>query len=62
MTRPILAAIAALGLLAGCGADGEPFEPTASVGVGVNSRTGVSTEANVGATNGSFSFNLGLKR
>jgi hypothetical protein len=45
-------------LLAGCGADGAPFRPTASGGVSIGSN-GVSTNTDVGVTNGALSLDLG---
>ncbi len=45
--------------LAGCGADGEPMRPNASVGVSVGSN-GTNTNATVGASNGTFSVGIGL--
>jgi len=58
MTRLVFA-LSAFALLAACGADGEPFRPTASGGISVGTN-GVSTNANVGATNGTFSVGLSL--
>ncbi|MDB4213572.1 hypothetical protein N9741_01730 [Octadecabacter sp.] len=58
MTR-IIIAFCTLALLAACGADGEPFRPTASGGVTIGTN-GVSTNANVGATNGTFFLGLSL--
>ena len=58
MTRSVLA-LCALVVLAACGADGEPFRPTASGGVTIGT-TGISTTANVGATNGTVSIGLSL--
>ncbi|MFG5383981.1 MULTISPECIES: hypothetical protein [unclassified Yoonia] len=45
--------------LAGCGADGAPFTPNASVGVGIGSG-GVSTSTTVGASNGTVSVGVGF--
>ncbi|WP_217810137.1 hypothetical protein [Salibaculum griseiflavum] len=56
--KKTLALIALLGLAA-CGADDPPFQPTAGVGVSVGSG-GVSTNASVGATNGTVSVGLNL--
>jgi len=48
----------ALGL-AGCGAAGDPFRPTANVGLNIGSG-GVTPSASVGATNGIFSVGANL--
>ncbi|MDR9428588.1 MAG: hypothetical protein RI538_09415 [Salibaculum sp.] len=56
--RPILALIALLGTAA-CGADAPPVRPSAGVGVSVDN-AGVSTNANLGATNGIVSVGLSL--
>lgn len=45
--------------MSGCGADGEPFRPTANMGVSIGS-DGVTPSATVGATNGPLSVSLGL--
>lgn len=45
--------------LAGCGADGAPLAPNASVGVGVGSN-GVTTGGSVGASNGTVSVGVGF--
>ncbi len=45
--------------LAGCGADGAPFTPTANVGLSVGTN-GVSTGASVGASNGTVSVGVGI--
>ena len=58
MTRSVIA-FCTFALLAACGADGEPFRPTASGGISIGT-DGVSTSANVGATNGTFSVGLSL--
>ena len=44
--------------LAGCGAAGDPWQPTANVGMTVGSG-GVSTTTTVGATNGPFTISVG---
>jgi len=54
-----LAACLALLILAACGADGDPLRPTASGSVSVGSG-GVSTDATIGATNGTVTFGLSL--
>ena len=58
MTRTVLA-FCTFALLAACGADGAPFRPTANAGVSIGTG-GVSTNASVGATNGTFSMGLSL--
>ena len=45
--------------LAACGADGAPFTPNASVGVGVGSN-GVTTGGSLGASNGTVSVGVGF--
>ncbi|PUB15442.1 hypothetical protein [Yoonia sediminilitoris] len=45
--------------LASCGADGPPMRPSANVGLSVGSG-GVSTNASVGASNGTVSIGVGL--
>ncbi|WP_375254177.1 hypothetical protein [Yoonia sp.] len=54
-----LSLILALAALSACGADGAPFAPTASVGIGVGSG-GLTTGANVGASNGTVSIGVGI--
>lgn len=54
----VLAMLAALAL-AGCGADGEPVQPTMNLGVGVGSG-GVNTWGGVGLNQGPFSVFVGL--
>jgi hypothetical protein len=54
-----IALILIIGTLAACGADGAPFAPNASIGVGVGSN-GVTTGASVGASNGTVSVGIGL--
>ena len=54
-----IALILAIIGVAGCGANGAPFTPNASVGVGIGSG-GVSTGATVGASNGTVSVGVGL--
>lgn len=55
--RPTLLLLACLAL-AGCGADGEPVQPTANVGVGVSS-SGVHTGASVGVRKGPWNLSWG---
>ena len=45
--------------LAACGADGPPMRPSANLGVSLGSG-GVSTNASVGASNGTVSVGVGL--
>ena len=58
MTKPI-GLILALGFLVSCGADGAPLRPNANVGLSVGSG-GVSTNASVGASNGTVSVGVGF--
>lgn len=58
MTR-IALALCTCALLVACGADGEPFRPTANAGVSLGTG-GISTNASLGATNGTFSMGLSL--
>lgn len=46
-------------LLAGCGADGEPVQPSAALNIGVGSG-GVHAGASVGARKGPISIFVGL--
>ena len=55
-----LAALLGLLALAACGADGDPFRPSTSVGVGVNSDGDVDLGGSFGLSNGTFSLGLGL--
>lgn len=52
-------AMPALILLAACGADGEPVQPTAGATITVNN-AGVQAGANVGLRKGPFTINLGV--
>ena len=54
-----LALMAALALLAACGADGEPIRPTVNTSVSVGSG-GVSTSTSVGVQSGPVSVRIGL--
>ncbi len=56
--RPILILITGL-TLAGCGADGEPVQPTARTNVNI-SPNGVSAAANMRIGQGPLSVNLGV--
>ena len=57
--KRILAVMLSLSILAGCGVDGEPVQPTVSGGVSV-SRSGVHATGGVGLNRGPFSVFLGL--
>ncbi len=46
-------------VLASCGADGDPVEPTVGAGVSIGT-DGIKTNANVGLTNGIVSIGLDL--
>jgi len=48
-----------IAVLSACGADDPPFRPTGNVGVSVGPN-GVSTNAGVSATNGTFTVGVGL--
>ena len=54
--------LAALGLLAlaACGAEGDPFRPSTSIGVGVDSDGDVDVGGRFGVTNGTYSLGVGL--
>jgi len=54
-----LVALFALTVLTACGADDPPFRPTANAGVNIGTG-GVSTNVDLGATNGTFSVGLSL--
>ena len=54
-----IALILTVAALAGCGADGAPFTPTANLGLSVGSG-GVSTGASLGASNGTVSVGVGI--
>jgi hypothetical protein len=54
-----IALILTIATLAGCGADGAPFTPTANLGLSVGSG-GVSTGASLGASNGTVSVGVGI--
>jgi hypothetical protein len=55
----MIIALCTFALLAACGADGPPVRPTGTAGVSVGPN-GVSTNASVGATNGTFSVGVSL--
>lgn len=46
-------------VLAGCGADGEPVQPTANLAIGVG-QGGLSAGARVGVSKGPVSISVGL--
>ena len=54
-----IAWILVIAALTACGADGAPFTPNASLGIGLGSN-GVTTGASVGASNGTVSVGVGL--
>lgn len=55
----VLAILLSLGVLAGCGADGEPIRPsvTTTVGVGTN---GTHASTHVSASRGKWTLGVGL--
>jgi hypothetical protein len=55
----LISAFALGALLAACGADGEPIQPTANLGVGVSS-SGVSAGASVGVRRGPVAINVSV--
>lgn len=56
----ILATLGLLALLAACGAEGAPFRPSTSLGIGVGSDGDVDVGGRFGVTNGTFSLGVGL--
>ncbi len=56
--RGIIAALLALGALAGCGAESPPFRPTAAAGISFGTG-GLTTDCAVGTTNGTVSVRVG---
>ena len=54
----MIAGVLALGLLAGCGAEGAPFRPDASAGISFGTG-GISTSCALGTTNGTVSVRVG---
>ena len=58
MKKSILA-LCVLGFAAACGANDPPFRPSANVGVSVGPN-GVTPNASIGATNGTFNEGLNL--
>ena len=54
-----IALILTVAALAACGADGAPFTPNASVGVGVGTN-GVTTGGSLGTSNGTVSVGVGF--
>ena len=52
-------ALCVLGFAAACGANDPPFRPSANVGVSVGPN-GVTPNASIGATNGTFNVGLNL--
>jgi len=55
----IVIALGLLGLLAACGAEGDPLRPTANLGVSLGA-DGVSQSVEVGASNANFDFSVGV--
>jgi hypothetical protein len=53
-------AFLALLALAACGAEGDPFRPTTSLGVGIDSDGDVGVGGSFGVTNGTLSLGVGL--
>jgi predicted small lipoprotein YifL len=51
--------VLAVAALAGCGADGAPWTPSANVGISAGTG-GVNTSTSLGATNGTFSVGANL--
>lgn len=58
MTARLMAGILGLAVLAGCGADGAPFRPTANAGISIGTG-GISTNCSVGTSNGNVSVSVG---
>jgi len=58
MTKTLIA-LAALVIVAACGANDPPFRPTGNVGVSIGPN-GVSPNVGIGATNGTFNVGLNL--
>lgn len=54
-----IALILIVAALAACGADGPPFTPNASIGIGLGTN-GLTTGASVGASNGTVSVGVGV--
>lgn len=59
MTRRGILTLAVLTLLAACGVDGEPVQPTLNAGVGISS-SGVTPYGGVGLQTGPLSLFLGF--
>ncbi len=60
--KPVMkpfAVLVVLGLLAACGADGDPVRPSMTTHVGVGS-SGVHSSTSISATTGNVSLTLGL--
>ncbi len=56
--KALVAALTGLLALAGCGADGAPFRPSATAGISIGSG-GISTDCAIGTTNGTVSVRVG---
>ena len=59
MIRPFVIALCTSVLLAACGADGEPVEPSLNAGVGI-SNSGVHVNGGIGLSKGPFGLTLGF--
>jgi hypothetical protein len=59
MIRPLVIALCSTLLLAACGADGEPVQPSLNAGVNV-SGSGVSVNGGIGLSKGPFGLTLGF--
>ena len=58
MTR-VVSGLILLGFLAGCGADGEPIQPSLNAGIGI-SASGVTPRLSLGLNQGPLSIGLGF--
>lgn len=58
MTRPIFALLT-IAFVAACGANDPPFRPTGNAGISIGT-DGIRTNADIGATNGTFNVGLSL--
>jgi len=56
----VILALPLIGLLAACGADGDPVRPNVSTGVSINSNGTVSTATSVSASSGNVTVAIGL--
>ena len=60
MSRIQILAFVALAAVAGCGADGEPIQPTMNAGIGISSNGIVHANGGVGLHRGPVSLFLGF--